>query len=74
MFYRIKITPRAKQDLEDAAINVFARAVVRQRRIPFEIASSEQEITREDALAAFISSERASEGKRNFRHEFGRNK
>ncbi|OQC00720.1 MAG: RelB antitoxin [Firmicutes bacterium ADurb.Bin099] len=37
------------------AINVFARAVVRQRRIPFEIASSENEITREGAMAAFMS-------------------
>lgn len=37
------------------AINVFARAVVRQRRIPFEIVSSENEITREGAAAAFVS-------------------
>lgn len=37
------------------AINVFARAVVRQRRIPFEIASSEEEITREAAMATFMS-------------------
>ena len=35
------------------AINVFARAVVRERRIPFEIASPEPEITREGALRAF---------------------
>ncbi len=35
------------------AINVFARAVVRQRRIPFEISASEQEITREGALLTF---------------------
>lgn len=35
------------------AINVFARAVVRQRKIPFEIASPETEITREGALQAF---------------------
>ncbi|MBR3416808.1 MAG: type II toxin-antitoxin system RelB/DinJ family antitoxin [Clostridia bacterium] len=34
------------------AINVFARAVVRERRIPFEIASSDNEITREGALDA----------------------
>lgn len=32
------------------AINVFARAVVRERKIPFEIASSEPEITRENIL------------------------
>lgn len=36
------------------AINVFARAVVRERRIPFEISSpAKQEITREGALHAF---------------------
>ena len=33
------------------AINVFARAVVRERRIPFEISSSE--ITHDGALQAF---------------------
>jgi hypothetical protein len=32
------------------AINVFARAVVRQHRIPFEIASPEADITREGAM------------------------
>lgn len=37
------------------AINVFARAVVRERRIPFEIASPKQEITREGAAQAFMS-------------------
>ena len=37
------------------AINVFARAVVRERRIPFEIASPVQEITREKAMQAFMS-------------------
>lgn len=37
------------------AINVFARAVVRQRKIPFEIASSEPEITRESAMQAFAA-------------------
>lgn len=37
------------------AINVFARAVVRERRIPFEIVSSEPEITRQKALQAFRS-------------------
>lgn len=35
------------------AINVFARAVVRERRIPFEIVSPEPETTREKALQAF---------------------
>lgn len=35
------------------AINVFARAVVRQRRIPFEISSPETDITREGAMQVF---------------------
>ena len=35
------------------AINVFARAVVRQRRIPFEISSPETYITRESTMQAF---------------------
>lgn len=37
------------------AINVFARAVVRERRIPFEITSPEPEITREKATQAFMA-------------------
>ena len=37
------------------AINVFARVVVRQRRIPFEISSPESEITREGAMQAFTA-------------------
>ena len=37
------------------AINVFAKAVVRERRIPFEISSPESDITREKALAAFAA-------------------
>lgn len=35
------------------AINVFARAVVRERRIPFDISAPEIEITREGAMRAF---------------------
>ena len=35
------------------AINVFARAVVRERKIPFEISEGKTEITREGAIAAF---------------------
>ena len=35
------------------AINVFARAVVREKKIPFEIAASSSELTRKDALDAF---------------------
>lgn len=37
------------------AINVFARAVVRERKIPFEITSPEPEITREKAMKAFMA-------------------
>lgn len=37
------------------AINVFARAVVRERKIPFEISSPEQDITREKAMQAFMA-------------------
>lgn len=43
------------------AINVFARTVVRERRIPFEIASPEPEITREKAMQAFMSLRAQSE-------------
>lgn len=35
------------------AINVFARAVVRERRIPFEISSPDALVTRNTALQAF---------------------
>lgn len=37
------------------AINVFARAVVRERRIPFEISERKPDITREGALATFAA-------------------
>ncbi|MDY5652921.1 MAG: type II toxin-antitoxin system RelB/DinJ family antitoxin [Erysipelotrichaceae bacterium] len=37
----------------NTAFNVFARAVVRERRIPFEISEGKNQITREGALAAF---------------------
>lgn len=37
------------------AINVFARAVVREKKIPFEITSSEPEVTREKAMKAFMA-------------------
>lgn len=36
------------------AINVFARAVVRERKIPFEIVSPEPEINRAKAMQAFM--------------------
>ena len=46
------------------AINIFARAVVRERRIPFEISSPEVEITRAGALQAFraLSSQAVENG------------
>ncbi len=37
------------------AINVFARAVVRERRIPFDITSPESEISREKMMQTFLS-------------------
>lgn len=36
----------------NTAFNVFARAVVRERRIPFEISEGKNQITREGTLAA----------------------
>ena len=36
------------------AINIFARTVVRERRIPFEISSPNTEITREGAMESFL--------------------
>lgn len=36
------------------AINVFARAVVRERRIPFEISSPDSESLRDRAMNAFL--------------------
>ena len=35
------------------AFNIFARAVVRERRIPFEIAAAEPAVTRDGAMRAF---------------------
>lgn len=37
------------------AINVFARAVVRERRIPFEISSPDSESLRDRAMNAFLT-------------------
>ena len=37
------------------AFNVFARAVVRERKIPFEIGSPKQDITRNDGMKAFMA-------------------
>ena len=43
------------------AINIFARAVVYQRRIPFEITAPDTEITREGAMQAFNALRRSAE-------------
>lgn len=37
------------------AFNIFARAVVRERRIPFEISSPQKEVTRESGYNAFMA-------------------
>ena len=49
------------------AINVFAKAVVRERRIPFEIKAPENVSTQEQALKAFLQLRENS--KRNFDKE-----
>lgn len=38
-----------------AAINIFIKAVVRERRIPFEIRSESEALKRQNALDAFAS-------------------
>ncbi len=43
------------------AINIFARAVVLQRKIPFEISAPEKSITREDGLKAFMALRKCAE-------------
>lgn len=43
------------------AINIFARAVVYQRRIPFEITAPETETSRERAMQAFMSLRKSAE-------------
>ena len=37
------------------AITIFARMVVRERKIPFEIAAPRTNVTREDGLNAFLA-------------------
>jgi addiction module RelB/DinJ family antitoxin len=37
------------------AFNIFARAVVRERRIPFDIVSNQPDVSLESGLAAFLS-------------------
>lgn len=49
------------------AINVFAKAVVRERRIPFEIKAPDNVSTQEKALKAFLQLRENS--KRNFDKE-----
>ena len=43
------------------AINIFARAVVYQRRIPFDIAAPDNEVTREGAMQAFMALRKSAE-------------
>mgnify|MGYP003301949293 CR=1 FL=1 len=43
------------------AINIFARAVVYQRRIPFDISAPDNEITREGAMQAFMALRKSAE-------------
>lgn len=43
------------------AINIFARAVVYQRRIPFEITAPYTEVTREGAMQAFMALRKSAE-------------
>ena len=49
------------------AINVFAKAVVRERRIPFEIKAPENVSTQEKALKAFL--QLRENAKRDFNEE-----
>lgn len=42
------------------AINVFARAVVRERKIPFEITAPEPDITREKAMPGIFGDPKTS--------------
>ncbi len=37
----------------NTAMNIFARAVVRERKIPFEISSANTDVTRKGAVLAF---------------------
>lgn len=43
------------------AINIFARAVVLQRKIPFEISAPEKTVSREDGLKAFMALRKSAE-------------
>ena len=43
------------------AINIFARAVVYQRRIPFDISAPDNEITREGAMQALMALRKSAE-------------
>ena len=67
--YRIRMDSALKQSFDTlcedfgmtatTAFNIFAKAVVRERRIPFEIASPEKkEYTRKDFYNAFIAARR----------------
>lgn len=60
--FSIRMDEKLKKQFDDlcenfgmsatTAFNVFAKAVVRERKIPFEIAAPEPEISREQALEA----------------------
>lgn len=60
--FSIRMDEKLKKQFDDlcenfgmsatTAFNVFAKAVVRERKIPFEISAAEPEITREQALEA----------------------
>ena len=43
------------------AINIFARAVVRQRKIPFEITAPEKTVSRAEGLKAFYALRKSAE-------------
>lgn len=45
------------------AINIFARAVVYQRKIPFEITAPDIEVTREGSMQAFMALRKSAEDK-----------
>lgn len=63
--FSVRMDDRLKEQFENlcndfgmnmsTAINVFARAVVRQRKIPFEITAPDPDMTREKAMQAFMA-------------------
>jgi len=63
--FSIRMDEKLKKQFDDlcenfgmsatTAFNVFAKAVVRERKIPFEISAPEPEITKEQALEALAA-------------------